>query len=45
MRSAATAKLLVYGALSYSSMGPYATRLWGLKLLVYGALSYSSMGP
>jgi hypothetical protein len=33
--------LLVYGALSYYCIGPYATSVWGLKVLVYGALSYT----
>jgi hypothetical protein len=36
-------KLLVYQALSYQCMRPYATSVCGLKLLVYQALSYQAI--
>jgi hypothetical protein len=38
-------KLLVYAALSYWCMRPYATSACGLTLLVYAALRYKCMRP
>jgi hypothetical protein len=36
-------ELLVYAALSYWCMGPYATSLRGLRLLMYELLVYEAL--